>query len=153
MVAAHYQHVSLFPRGARPQVALGHTCNGTDQSSVHFGTGLMILRGRSTRACPQLGASGATETSVHGMPPDIALCYCSGRRAVTRKIVAGNRMGPERASLVNAAAISSAINRRIGSDGFFSSINLAVGPIVSACRASSSGLLPVMVGCAVWTVI
>jgi hypothetical protein len=39
------------------------------------------------------------------------------------------------------------------SAGFFSSISLAVGPIISACRASSSGLPHMIVGWARSTAI
>ena len=61
-------------------------------------------------------------------------------------MVAGSRIGPELASAANAASISRAIVWRVSSAGFFSSISLAVGPIMSACCASSSGLPPMIVG-------
>ena len=53
-------------------------------------------------------------------------------------MVAGSRIGPEPASAANAASISLAIVWRVASAGLFASISLAVGPIVSAWRASSS---------------
>jgi hypothetical protein len=80
--------------------------------------------------------------------------YCgeTGRRASTTKMVAGSRIGPELASAANTASISRAIVWRVNSAGLFSSMSLAVGPIIIACCASSSGLPPMIVGWARSTV-
>jgi len=52
-------------------------------------------------------------------------------------MVAGNRIGPVLASSASAASISRGIVWRVASLGFFSSISLAVGPIISVGRTAS----------------
>src|SRR6516225_442118 len=90
------------------------------------------------------GYSAARESSAGESLGRLFAGHC--RRAATKKMVAGSRIAPERASAANAASISRAITWRVGSAGLFSSISLAVGPIVTACRASSSGVPQMIVG-------